>query len=102
MLQTSTSIAQVTGVVSVTVTVIPRPAVDFSPAPNIPGLSIVGGSFFSERGITLHGSSNVLVKLNFNKRDEDRELSFQQSRVKTISARELRDVKTVEIDYLGS
>lgn len=100
--QVSTSEAQVTGVVTVSVTVIPRPAVDFPSSAGSRGSLIVGRGIASEQGMTLQGLSNVQVKLNFNKRDEYREFSFQQSRTKTIPERDLRNVKTIEILYLGS
>lgn len=100
--QPSTAKAQVTGIVTVTATVIPPPAVDFAPSPKGPGSSMAAGNTLSKGGITLHGLSNTMVKLNFIGKKEVKEFLLQQDCVGTITAKELCNVKSVEIIYLGS
>ncbi len=99
----STSSAQVAAAITVSVTVIPAPEVDFSPV-SLKDASVIatGNVLSAEPGITLRGSSNVLVRLDRTKGDEHAEINFQQPGVRTITAKELRDVKRVEIIYLGS
>lgn len=103
MLLASISNAQVTATATVTLTVIPAPGVNFSPAKSNASSAVVASNLSSaEPAITLRGSSNMLLQLNSSNSNGNTQINFQRDQVKTLTAKDLRGVSSVEIVYLGS
>jgi hypothetical protein len=95
--------AQVTSTVNITVTVIPGPEMDFSPLKSQENSFVTAGSLQpSGAGITFRSSGNVLVRFKDNKSGRSTVFDFQQPGVKTFTFKEMKDVSSVEVLYLGS
>jgi len=97
----STSRAQVTATARVTLTVVPAPGLNFTPAN--PAKNSAAMSQADNGGITLHTSSNVAVMLKTSGEKNALENNNPgQGVTKTLTPKELSGVSKVEVVYLGS
>ncbi len=103
LLLTASSRAQVTASARITLNVVSSPGVNFTPATQKGAAVIIGDTTSpSEKSIALCSSSNVLIQLDGTGNNQHTDIDFRQGGVKTITEKDLRNVKCVEIIYLGS
>jgi len=97
----SNSQAQVSATARVTLTVIPAPGINFSPANPAKPSTIVNRS--NDGGLTLRTSSNVAVVLKSStSRTTLNTENVGQGTTKTLTTKDLNGVSSVEVLYLGS
>ncbi len=91
------------GTATISVTVVRGTGVSFSPSKSVDKSSpaVTSSVVQSESGITLHSTSNVMVQFNSSDGSVNSRMNFRQGDTKTITAKELRGVKSVQIVYLG-
>jgi hypothetical protein len=99
----SESRAQVSATARVTLTVVPAPGMNFKPAtkPAVTSPVVVSNRSADNSGMTFMSSGNVMVQLNSKGAAKSR-FSFGEGQTRTFTARELHNVSSVEIVYLGS
>lgn len=95
--------AQVTATATVKLTVVPAPGMSFTPSriPTVLAHTTNGNEGVPARGMTFESPGNVMVQLNSVNTVTSR-IKMREGQVKTFTARQLHDVVSIEIDYLGS
>ena len=92
------------GTATISVTIVHGTGMSFSPSQSVDKSSpaVTNSVVQSESGITLHSTSNVMVQFNSSDGSVNSQINFRQGDTKTITAKELQGVRSVQIVYLGS
>lgn len=105
MLVATPSYAQqrsVTATATITLTVLPRPGIDFTSSNRANNTSIGTINRSSITGIVLNSASNVLVKLNYSNGTLSPKIYLTGNNEKTLTQKQLTGCSNVEIEYIGS